>query len=165
MNLSRVGSDFNLTLKQCCMGELSASRSQDDPLRSCEFDVLVINLSSETFSCPFFDTGLTPGTCTAEPAPLGDVALLEFPPFKPRFLRAYADLVDLDCPLKQTREERRYPPCLIIHSASRGEVGWLFERTTGAVVGQIDNQLNVTYAIGFAHYWADGAVRAGRPLW
>ncbi|KEQ19713.1 HEAT repeat domain-containing protein [Endozoicomonas numazuensis] len=136
--LARIGDDFHMTIKQAGMGANSDLRDENDPLRSCEFDILIINLSQKAFSSPYYTTDISKNRDWKKPSDLKRMGDFYFEPWKPFYFKAYEDLVDLDAP----NGDQSYPPCLIIRSESKGDIGWLFDRNTGKTKSQIANHLN-----------------------
>jgi hypothetical protein len=95
-----------------------------DELCANEFDLILMNISSVEVTVPVFQTKIDPKDLTLRPPALVRGAPLLLAPHCPTIIPAYEDILDL-------RSVTRPTPCLLLHSAARGPVTWVFDRKTG----------------------------------
>ena len=121
--------DFNLSLVVAGEG-----CGNEQTLCASEFDMIVVNLSSEPFSVPVYQAQLDINHLFDRPASLKRPVGISLEPFTPKLFHAYCDIADLE-------KAGSRVPCLIIHSLPRGSVTWVFDRETLEPLNLTDNNL------------------------
>lgn len=122
--------DFHLSLKMSGEGD----RQRDTTLCVSDFDMILINLSSQTVSLPLYRTAIDPACPEKRPNPLQQPCSMDIVPYHPYLFEAFSDTADIDF-------ASMIAPVLVVHSKPRAPVTWVFDRTTLDPLYLTDNDL------------------------
>ena len=95
-----------------------------DELSASEFDLVLMNVSPHDVEVPAYRAAIDIADLTRRPEALEHKGPLLLVSHVPVFVPAYRHLLDL-------RSVRTSATILVIHSAARGPVTWVFDRATG----------------------------------
>jgi HEAT repeats len=100
------------------------SEAATDELSANEFDLVLMNISPHDVEVPAHRAAIDTSDLTRRPTALVHKEPLLLASHVPVFIPAYKDLLDL-------RTVATSVTVLVIHSAARGRVTWVFDRATG----------------------------------
>lgn len=121
--------DFNLSL--VIAGD---SHTEDSTVCASEFDMIVVNLSSDRLLVPVYKTNIDTENIFERPESLCEPVSQNLEPFKPVLFHAYHEIADLE-------HANNEAPCVVIHSLPRGSVTWVYDRSSRRPLNLTDNDL------------------------